>query len=182
MSNVYIGQIVMFGGNFAPVGFAFCNGQLLSINQNDVLFALIGTTYGGDGQQTFALPNLQSRLALHYGQGPSQPNYTLAQTSGSPAVTLTSSSTPAHTHVLSASKGPANTGTIGSTVVPATATGSSNALFYAAQQQGQPILNPVAMNPAACSLAGGNQPHSNLMPSLCITFIIALQGIFPSRN
>lgn len=182
MSEVYIGQIVMFAGNFAPRGFAACNGQLLSIAQNQALFSLLGTTYGGDGTSTFGLPNLQSRLALHYGQGPGQPNYNLGQAAGSPTVTLTQSTTPNHTHTLVASLGNANTISVGSGVVPATANGDPNVLLYAAQVSGQPVLTPVAMAPGVCAPIGGSQPHTNLMPSLCITFIIALQGIFPSRN
>lgn len=182
MSNVYVGQIMMFGGNFALRGFSFCNGQLLSIAQNQALFALIGTTYGGDGVSTFALPNLQSRLAVNVGHGPALSNYVIGQTGGSANVTLDPTTMPSHMHSLIATVGPANTGTIGSGVFPATTTGTSNAQFYAAQVQGQPILTPVAMNPAVCSNAGGSQPHSNLMPSLCISFVIALQGMFPSRN
>jgi microcystin-dependent protein len=182
MSNVFVGQITMFGGNFAPRGFALCNGQLLAISQNQALFSLIGTTYGGNGQTTFALPNLQSQLALHYGQGPGQPNYTLGQTAGTPSVTLTTATTPAHTHSLIASQGPADTGTVGSGVLPATSKGTSNAEFYAAQKQGQPALTPVAMDAGVCGPAGGNAPHTNLMPSQCISFVIALTGVFPSRN
>ena len=182
MSNVYIGQIVMFGGNFAPRNFAFCNGQLLSIAQNEALFALIGTTYGGNGVTTFALPNLQSSLPMHYGTGPGQPSYALGQAAGTSSVTITPGSTPTHTHTLSASQGPATTGTVGSGVVPATTNGTANAEFYATQIQGQPIITPVAMAAGSATNTGSNMPHSNLMPSLCISFIIALYGIFPSRN
>ena len=182
MSNVYIGQILMFGGNFAPRNFAFCNGQLLPIAQNEALFSLIGTTYGGNGVSNFALPNLQSGLPLHYGTGPSQPSYALGQTGGNSMVTITPSSTPNHTHTLSASLGTANTGTVGSTVVPATSTGTSNVEFYATQIQGQPVITPVALASGSCTTTGSSQPHSNLMPSLCITFIICLYGLFPSRN
>jgi len=182
MSNVYVGQITMFGGNFAPRGFAFCNGQLQSIAQNQALFSLIGTTYGGDGVSTFALPNLQSRLAIHMGQGPGLSNYVIGQSGGAPSVTLSTATTPAHTHTLVATVGPANTGSVGSGVLPATTGGVANVEFYATPVQGQPALTPVAMNSGVCSNNGGSQPHSNLMPSLCISFVIALQGIFPSRN
>jgi microcystin-dependent protein len=183
MSNVFVGQVSMFGGNFAPRGYAFCDGQLLSIAQNDTLFALIGTTYGGDGVQTFALPNLKSRLSVHQGQGAGQPNYQLGQSAGAPNVTITNSTMPTHNHSLVATIGDANTGTIGSNVVPATATWTqAAALFYAAEQTGKPPLDPVAMNQSVCSNVGASLPHSNLMPSLCINFIIALFGIFPSRN
>jgi microcystin-dependent protein len=182
MSNVYVGQITMFGGNFAPRGFAFCNGQLQSIAQNQALFSLIGTTYGGDGVTTFALPNLQSRLAIHMGQGPGLSNYVIGQNGGAPSVTLTTATTPTHTHNLVATAGPANTVSVGSSVLPATAGGVSGVEFYATPVQGQPALIPVAMNSGVCSNNGGSQPHPNLMPSLCISFVIALQGIFPSRN
>ncbi len=182
MSNVFVGQITMFGGNFAPRGFAFCNGQLLSIAQNQALFTLLGTMYGGDGVNTFALPNLQSRLALDVGHGPGLSNYVQGQAGGTPSVTVDTTMMPNHTHAFVATVGPATTGTIGSTLYPATSTGTSTPEFYAAQAQGEPILVPTALNPAVCSMIGGNQPHNNLMPSLCITFIIALQGIFPSRN
>jgi microcystin-dependent protein len=182
MSEPYLGQITMFGGNFAPRGYAFCDGQLLSISQFSALFSLLGTTYGGNGQSTFALPNLQSRLALHYGQGPGLPSYALGQASGSPSVTLTTSTTANHTHSLIASQGPATTGTVGSDVLPATAGGVAGVEFYATPMQGQPALTPVAMDNGVCGPVGGSAPHTNLMPSLCITFIIALQGLFPSRN
>lgn len=183
MSNVFIGQVTMFGGSFAPRGYAFCDGQLLPISQNDTLFALIGTTYGGDGVQTFALPNLKSRLSLHQGQGAGLPNYQLGQPGGSSEVTITNSTMPAHNHTLVVSTGDANTGTISSNVVPATATWTqAGALLYAAEQMGKPPLDPVAMAAQVCSPIGGSLPHSNLMPSLCVNFIIALFGIFPSRN
>lgn len=182
MSNVFIGQILMFAGNFAPRGFALCNGQTLPIAQNQALFALIGTTYGGDGRTNFQLPNLQCNLPMHAGQGPGLSNYNLGQVGGAPSVTLTTPMMAGHTHVLSASQGPADNVAPGSGVLPATATGAANVRFYAAQQQGGPQLTPVAMAASACGPAGGNAAHSNLMPSLCITFVIALQGHFPSRN
>jgi microcystin-dependent protein len=182
MSNVFLGQIVMFGGNFAPRGFAFCNGQLTAINQNQALFALLGTAYGGDGVSTFALPNLQSRLPVHFGQGPGLSNYVIGQSGGAPTVTLTTATTPTHTHSLVATVGPANTVSVGSGVLPATTAGVSGVDFYATPVTGQPALTPVPMNSGVCSTLGGSQPHTNLMPSLCISFIIALQGIFPSRN
>lgn len=181
MSNVFIGQVAMFAGSFAPRGYAFCDGQLLSISQNDALFALIGTIYGGDGVQTFALPNLKSRLSIHQGQGTGLPNHALGQPGGTANVTITNATMPAHNHSLVATTGDANTGTIGPAVVLATATGTG-ALFYAAEQPGKPPLDPVAMNARVCSPNGGSLPHSNLMPSLCVNFIIALFGIFPSRN
>ncbi|MEI9992433.1 MAG: tail fiber protein [Rhizomicrobium sp.] len=183
MSNAFIGQISMFGGNFAPRSFMFCNGQLLPIGQYQALFSLIGTTYGGNGTTNFALPNLQSRLPLHYGAGPGLSSYVLGQAAGVEYVTITTSTTPAHSHVLVASKGNANTGTVGSGVLPAVANGNiTPTYFYAAQMQGQPALQIVTLDPHSASLVGGNGPHANLMPSLAISFIICVQGIFPSRN
>lgn len=182
MTNVFLGQIDMFGGNFAPRGFAFCNGQLMSISQNSALFALIGTTYGGDGVTTFALPDLRSRLPVHQGQGPGLSNYNLGQSGGSSTVTIDNSTMPMHVHTLNATQTIANATTISNTVLPGQPTNGSPPAFYAGPVSGQPPLTPHPMNAGACSTAGGSQPHSNLMPSLCVTFIIALQGIFPSRN
>ena len=181
MSNAFLGQITMFGGNFAPRGWAFCNGQLLPIAQNDALFTLIGTTYGGDGITTFALPNLQSRLPIHFGQGPGLSAYQMGQAAGVPNVTLTVQQLPAHSHFLDATTVAATSTTIANNLVNATVIGDSNPLFYWTPQQGETPA-PVPMAQQACGISGGNMPHDNLMPSLCITFIIALQGIFPSRN
>jgi microcystin-dependent protein len=182
MSNVFIGQILMFGGNFPPRDFAMCNGQLMSIAQNQALFALLGTTYGGDGISTFGLPNLQSQLPVHQGQGSGLSSYSLGQAGGSPSVTLTTNTMPNHNHALQATTAPATTVSIGSSVIPATATGDSAPFFYGTKQPSMPDLVPHPMAPGACTPTGNGQPHENLMPSLCITFIIALQGIFPSRN
>jgi len=182
MSQPFVGQIDMFGGNFAPKGFAFCNGQLLSITQNQALFSLIGTYYGGNGVSTFALPDLQSRLPIHEGQGPGLSNYVLGQPGGATQVTLTLSQIPQHLHMLNAAPVAANATTIAGNVVPATATGGNAPLFYAHPISGQPAPTPHAMAPGVCGMAGQSQPHSNLMPSLCITFLIALQGVFPSRG
>jgi microcystin-dependent protein len=182
MSQIYVGQIMMFGGNFAPRNFAFCNGQSLSIAQNQALFSLLGTTYGGDGIQTFALPNLQSALPVHQGTGPGLSTYQLGQSAGTPTVTISQSTMPQHSHLLVASQATADATRITTSVVPAKVANDTSALFYAAQQQGQPAVVPQIMAPQACGSSGGSQAHSNLMPSLCITFVIALQGVFPSRN
>ena len=181
MSNGFLGQINMFGGNFAPRGWAFCNGQQMPIAQNDALYSLIGTTYGGDGVTTFALPNLQSRLPVHFGTGPGLSNYQLGQAAGTPNVTLSMAQMPTHNHMIEATTAAATSLRIGQNLLTGTVTGDSNALFYWAPQSGQ-LPTPTPMAPGACSIAGGNMPHENLMPSLCITVIIALQGIFPSRN
>jgi microcystin-dependent protein len=186
MSNAFIGQISMFGGDYAPRNTAFCNGQTLSIAQNQALFSVLGTTYGGNGQTTFALPNLQSRVPVHQGQAPGLSSYTLGQTGGSPSVILNQSTTPTHSHTLSATKTIATTATIGTSVLPGqptVANAPATPEFYAFQGAPPlPTLIPHPMNAAACANVGGSQPHTNLMPSLCITFIIYLQGIFPSRN
>ena len=182
MSNVFLGQIDMFGGNFAPKGFAFCNGQLLSIAQNSALFSLLGTTYGGDGRTTFALPDLRSRLPVDWGQGPGLSNYALGQAAGTTSVTLLTTQIPAHNHILLATQAIATSAVIANNVLPGQPTVGNPPAFYGVSQSGKPPLVPVPLNAASCGNSGGSQPHPNLMPSLCITFIIALQGIFPSRN
>ncbi len=165
MAQPYIGEIRMFAGNFAPSGWLFCNGQLLPISAYDTLFTLIGTTYGGDGQSTFALPNLQGRLPMHAGNG-----RVLSETGGSETVTLTPNQMPNHTHGLIGSSAPgvANRPT---GLVPAA---SPNVDLYAA--------GPATTALAAQSLAaaGGSQPHDNMQPYLALSFIISLFGIFPS--
>lgn len=182
MSQPFVGQIDMFGGNFAPKGFAACNGQIMSIQQNQALFSLIGTYYGGDGVSTFALPDLRSRLPVHEGQGPGLSNYVLGQPGGAQQVTLTTAQIPQHMHMLNATSVAATATAIAPTLVPATATGTTSPLFYAHAVTGQPALTPKALAANVCGMAGQSQSHSNLMPSLCITFIIALQGVYPSRS
>ena len=186
MSDNFIGQIMMFAGGFAPRGFALCNGQLLPINQNQALFALLGTSYGGDGRVTFALPNLQSRLPLHSGQGSGLSNYALAQVGGTTSVTLTTDQTPQHTHTLNATAADATATTVSNTVLPGKPTTNPNAgttpQFYAALVSGQPALVQHKLDPGVCSTVGSGQAHTNLMPSLCISFVICMQGVFPSRN
>ncbi|MCX6982625.1 MAG: tail fiber protein [Verrucomicrobia bacterium] len=165
MGQPYVGEIRMFGGNFAPAGWAFCDGSLLAISENDVLFSLIGTTYGGDGQNTFALPDLRGRLPVHQGAG-----FVLAQSGGVEAVTLTVNQIPAHTHPLVGAAAP------GDQVSPA-----GNVLAHSFSVT--PYVNDVptgAMNPGTVASAGGNQPHENMQPFLCVSFIISLFGIFPS--
>ena len=169
MASPYIGEIRMFGGNFAPVGWAFCNGALMPISENDALFNLIGTTYGGDGQSTFALPNLQSRVPLHAGTSPGG-SFVLGQTGGQESITLTVTQIPAHAHVPQANtangalSSPAANVWAGSTNLPYSASAPSAAL--AAQAVGP---------------AGGSQPHDNMIPFVAVNFIIALFGIFPSQ-
>ena len=171
MAQPYIGEIRMFGGNFAPAGWMFCEGQLLPIAENDALFTLIGTTYGGDGQSTFGLPDLRGRLPIH--QGTTGGNtFQLAETGGAEQITLTAQQIPAHTHQF---LGAAATGTV---------TSASNNL-PAHSQNITPYINQAPnanMNPAVVSLVGGSQPHTNFQPYLCISFIISLFGIFPTQT
>ena len=182
MSTPYIGQIDMFGGNFAPKHFALCNGQLMPIAQNQALFSLLGTAYGGNGISTFALPNLQSSLPVHMGTGPGLSHYVIGQAGGSTSVTLNITNIPQHNHMLNATQANGDAVAIGPSVILATAAGDSAPLFYANPVEGLPAPVPVPMAVNVCGFAGQSQSHNNLMPSLCITFIIALQGIFPSRN
>ena len=168
MSEPFLSEIKIVSFNFPPKGWALCNGQFLPINQNQALFALLGTTYGGNGQTTFALPNLRGRVPIHMGGG-----HTLGEVAGTTAVTLTQQQMPQHLHSLQGSTATANTDT------PSTSTllaGSAPNDLYA---------GPVALSallPATVSSVGGSQPHNNMMPYLVLNFIIALQGIFPSRN
>jgi microcystin-dependent protein len=166
MSSPFIGEIRMFAGNFAPVGWAFCNGALMPISENDALFNLIGTTYGGDGQSTFALPNLQSRVPVHVG-----PGFVLAQAAGVESVTLTVNQIPAHSHVPLSQ---ANPGTQSS---PANGFWAKSSLdAYSANAP------TAAMANTAIGSAGGSQPHDNMIPFLVINFILSLFGIFPSQT
>ncbi len=173
MSEPYIGEIRLFGGNFAPAGWAMCDGQLLAISDYDALFALIGTTYGGDGQTTFALPDLRGRVPVHAGSAPGGGSYVIGQAAGSETVTLTTNQLPAHTHTPLATSG---TGTTANPTGAVFAAVSNQAVYVA----GSPA--DVSMTSSSLTSAGGSQPHDNTMPSLAITFIIALYGIFPSQN
>jgi microcystin-dependent protein len=179
MSSPYLAQILMFSGNFAPKNYALCNGQTLAIQQNEALFALIGTFYGGNGVTTFQLPNLQSSLPLCMGQGAGLSPYSVGQTGGSTSVTLTQSTTPTHSHTFNATTTNASSPSIASNLLPAKPT-VTNASAYAAGLSPALVLDTMAA--AACGTAGSSQAHTNLMPSLGITFAIALSGVFPSRN
>jgi microcystin-dependent protein len=169
MAQPYVGEIRMFGGNFAPAGWMFCDGSLLPISEYETLFNLIGTTYGGDGQSTFALPDLRSRVPVHQGQGPGLSSYTLAQTGGVETVTLTQNQIPIHSHTPMASN----------------AGNSDNPLnnFWANSNTGKPYTAApptVQMNAATIAATGGSQPHDNMIPFLCVSYIISLFGIYPS--
>ena len=180
MSTPFIGEIRMFGGNFAPRNWAFCNGQTLGIAQNQALFALIGTTFGGDGINTFLLPNLQGRLAIGEGQGQGLSYRTVGELAGAEAVTLTQATMPAHGHALNASNSGATTADIGASVLPGVV--EAPAHFYTVDDGTMPPPTPRGLAPGSIGPAGGNQAHSNLMPSLCVSFIISLNGVFPTRN
>ncbi len=167
MAQPYVGEIRMFAGNFAPAGWMFCEGQLLPISENETLFQLIGTTYGGDGESTFALPDLRGRLPLHQGNG-----FILAETGGAEEITLTVQQIPAHSHPLLGSTANASAtdsaGNVGARLTVA-------AVFpYGTDNPLQPL------SPSAVSAVGGSQPHTNFQPYLCVDFIISLFGIFPS--
>jgi microcystin-dependent protein len=165
MGTPYMSEIRIFSFNFAPKGWALCNGQLLPINQNQALFSLLGTTYGGNGQTNFALPNLQGRAPVHMG------SLIEGQTGGEENHTLIQSELPAHTHVPSGNSGTPNAG------LPTNNTWAANAANpYSSSSP------DTTMNPAAIAAAGGSQPHNNLQPYLVLNFCIALQGVFPSRN
>ncbi len=176
MSTPFIGEIRMFGGNFAIIGHAFCNGQLLSIAQNTALFAILGTTYGGDGRTTFALPDLRGRVPIHFGQGPGLSSYALGQKGGNETVTLTTNEIPAHSHPVTATTN-ANSGPAGDTLPNGNFLAEGNSYNSASNAQ----MNANAVQ-VTLGNAGGSQPHNNIQPYTCINFIIALQGIFPSRN
>jgi microcystin-dependent protein len=169
MAQPYVGEIRMFAGNFAPAGWMFCEGQLLPISENETLFQLIGTTYGGDGESTFALPDLRGRIPIHQGNG-----YILAETGGAEEITLTVSQIPAHTHVLLASANNA-TGVVPTSQVLA----ASSEVTVTPYGSDNPQTN---LNAQAVSSVGGSQPHTNFQPYLCVDFIISLFGIFPSQT
>ena len=178
MSNPYLGEIRPFAGNFAPRSWSFCNGSLLSIAQNNALFALLGTTYGGDGQTTFALPDLRGRIALSIGQGPGLTNRVLGEVNGAESVTITNNTMPSHMPQVSATSAAATAVPPGPTLLPATP--GQGAAFYLPPNVGTQVDQPL---PADTILqAGGSQPHENIMPILAINYIIALEGIFPSQN
>jgi microcystin-dependent protein len=167
VSQPFIGEIILFAGNFAPRGWAFCNGQLLAISQNTALFAILGTTYGGNGQTTFALPDLRGRVPIHPGQGPGLSMYDLGQVGGTETVTLNVNEMPQHTHRQPATNGEQTTNRPNG-ALPA------GGGVYAEDSDGSML--------APATTVGGSQPHNNIQPYLGVNFIIALEGIFPARN
>jgi len=170
MANPFIGEIRLFGGNFAPLGWAFCNGQLLPISENDALFGLLGTTYGGDGQTTFAMPDLRGRVPVHQGPGPGLSSRQIGETTGTETVTLSTQQLPAHSHAPAANDG------AGTQSNPAGQVWAAGVKAFAA--------GPVDSNLGGSGLApaGGSQPHDNMLPFQAVNFIIALEGIFPPQS
>ncbi len=174
MAQPFVGEIRMFAGNFPPVGWMFCDGQLMPIAENEVLFQLIGTTYGGDGESTFALPNLQSRIPIHMGTASSGTTYQIGEAAGVESVTLTTQQIPQHTHPLTVSNA-AGTGTNPAGNV---AGALSPVSIYKAN-----VAPPnLPMHASSVTPQGGSQPHDNMQPFLCINFIISLFGLFPNPN
>jgi microcystin-dependent protein len=169
MADPFVAEIRMFGFNFAPTGWAQCNGQLLPISQNTALFSLLGTFYGGDGKSTFALPNLQESVPVHQGQGQGLSEYFLGQQGGSQFITLLQSEMPAHTHAFQASEETVNE------ALP------TNFFFGAGETRYAAPAAVTQMAPQTLSIAGGSLPHNNMMPYLVVNFCIALQGVFPAR-
>jgi microcystin-dependent protein len=170
VAQPYVGEIRMFAGNFAPNGWMFCSGQLLPISENETLFQLIGTTYGGDGESTFALPNMQSRIPMHMGNGPDGTAYLLAEMAGTEQETLTTQQMPNHSHPLLASSAIVNATTPQGNVVAQ----STQVTLYV-EDAASATMSPQAVGPV-----GGSQPHENTQPFQCVNFIISLFGIFPS--
>jgi microcystin-dependent protein len=173
MMQPIIGEIRMFAGNFAPAGWAFCNGQLLPISENDALFTLIGTTYGGDGQESFALPDLRSRVPIHQGTGPDGTNYVLGETGGVEQVTLTIQQIPVHNHALIATTQLGSVANPGGNILAQTPGAITPYIELDPEQN---------MNNNAVAPVGGSQPHTNLQPYLAVNYILSLFGIFPPPN
>lgn len=175
MSQPYIGEIRLLGFSFEPVGWAACDGRLLPISEYDTLFNLIGTTYGGDGESTFALPDMRGRVPVHQGQGPGLSSYVIGQTGGVEAVTLTTSQIPSHTHSVQATTAAA-TSLSPAGMMPASVSGDT---FYVTTTTGN---NAAVMAPQMLAASGGNQPHDNTMPTLVLQYCISLFGIYPSQT
>jgi microcystin-dependent protein len=170
MAQPYVGEVRMFAGNFAPAGWMFCEGQLLPISEYETLFNLIGTTYGGDGQSTFALPDLRGRLPIHFGNG-----FTLAETGGAETITLTVPQMAAHSHPMLATRNSASGTAPSASVLPGLGAASTITPYGT-------DAPTTSLNPSSVSSVGGSQPHNNFQPYLCVDFIISLFGIFPSQT
>jgi len=185
MGEPYLGEITIGAFNFAPQGFAFCDGQILAISTNTALFSLLGTNYGGNGQSNFALPDLRGRVPLHVGgsQGPGLSPYSLGQQGGTETVTLTTGQMPGHNHTLvvdnspSTASAPSNGAFIGQGPSTGSGPNATQLKIYTSD-----AVQQITLNPQSIGISGGNQPHPNIQPFLGLNFLIALQGIFPSRN
>jgi microcystin-dependent protein len=180
MSQPYVGEIRMFGGNFAPAGWMLCQGQLLAISQNATLFNLIGTTYGGDGVNTFALPDLRGRAPIHQGQSPGTSSYTIGQNGGVETVTLTTNQLPSHTHSIVADSNNATTGDPTNAYYASSSPTDAFTVPGSAANPAAPMLK--TFNAAVLPSQGGSQPHDNMQPFLIVNYIISLFGVFPSQN
>ena len=174
MSSPFVAEIRMFGGNFAPLGWATCDGQLLPISQNTALFSLLGTFYGGDGKSTFALPNLEGSAPMHQGQGPGLTDRFVGETSGVPSVTLLQTEMPLHSHALES-----HTAHLGSIPSPGPTLGIAKSAGGSAFSGSNPNVQMAFLS---LGVAGSSFPHNNMQPYLCVTFIIAMQGVFPPRG
>jgi microcystin-dependent protein len=171
----FVGEIIIFGGSFAPNGWAFCNGQLLSIAQNPTLFNLIGTTFGGDGQNTFALPDMQSRIPIHQGQAAGLSPYTIGQRAGAETVTLGTTQMPPHSHSLGEATANGNSKTPAGATIPANVSGTNTNVYSAAATDSTMAANIIGSG-------GGGQSHNNIQPYLTLNYVISLFGVFPSQN
>jgi microcystin-dependent protein len=184
MTTQFIGEVRLFGGSFAPLGWALCNGTVMSIAENQALFALIGATYGGDGTTTFALPDLRSRVAVGQGNGPTLSPRVIGEAAGQESVTLLASEMPAHMHTFTVSAALAadGGGAPAATLVPGAVSNDVGGHLFVIDDGKTPHPTPETLTSASCGPAGGGQGHDNLMPVLCITYIIALDGIFPQQQ
>jgi microcystin-dependent protein len=180
MANPYVAEIRIFGFQFAPKGWAMCNGQLLPISQNTALFSLLGTTYGGDGKTNFRLPNLEGDVALQAGQGPGLSPYLLGEQTGSPTVTLQTTELPSHTHGVNADSGIANSASPSGNLYKEGQIPGAPAIAIASyNNSSQPHVN---LNPVTIGFSGNSAPHNNMMPTLVLNYCIAMQGVYPPRT
>ena len=177
MAQPYVGEIRLFGGSFAPVGWALCDGSQLAISNNEVLFNLIGTTYGGNGQTTFNLPDLRSRVPVHQGTAPGNGTYIIGQSAGFESVTLVDAQMPTHTHPLYATNAQQTNVPAANTLPAAVTTGQSGALVQYGTASPDAVLSSQSI-----TVSPGGQPHANIQPYLCVNFIIALYGVYPSQG
>src|SRR5947209_884998 len=182
MSSPFLAEVTMFGFNFPPKGWAFCQGQLLPISQNTALFALLGTMYGGDGKSTFALPNLQDQTAVSWGQGPGLQDYLLGEQVGVPNVALLTTEIPAHSHFFSATTNQGTTATSAQNQPGLGQAGTKPNSFNANIYSPNPAKATTALSPQAISISGQSLPHNNMQPYLTLNFCIAMQGVFPARG